>query len=69
MIPVAVRVAMEPDLEALAVELRLRSGRRQTYGLTQLLLAPDDEIDLAARLAGTVERWRAQRASETEGRL
>jgi hypothetical protein len=68
MLPVAIRVAMEPDLEAVAIELRISTGARRTHGLAQLLLTPADAIDLAARLAGTVERWRAQQARDPEGR-
>jgi hypothetical protein len=64
MVPVAIRMAMEPDLESVAVELRVRGGPRRTYGLAQLLLTPSDALELAARLAGTVERWRAERARE-----
>jgi hypothetical protein len=67
MLPVAIRVAMEPDLESGAIELRIRTGARRTDGLAQLLLTPADTIDLAARLAGTVERWRAQQARGRRG--
>jgi hypothetical protein len=67
MVPVAVRVAIEPDLESVAVELRIRGGARRTYGLAQLLLTPNDALELAKRIAGTVERWRAQQAREPEG--
>jgi hypothetical protein len=67
MLPVAVRVTMEPDLECVAIELRVRGGPRRTYGLVQLLLTANDALDLASRLAGTVERWRKQQAREPEG--
>jgi hypothetical protein len=64
MVPVTIGVAMEPDLESVAVELGVRGGPRRTYGLAQLLLTPSDALELATRLAGTVERWRAERARE-----
>ena len=68
MLAVAVRVTLEPDLDAVAIDLRIRTGARRTQGLIQLLLAPDDALDLAARLAGIVERWRAKQAQE-QGQL
>jgi hypothetical protein len=69
MLAVAVRVTLEPDLDVVAIDLRIRTGARRTQGLIQLLLAPDDALDLAARLAGIVERWRAKQAQEQEGQL
>jgi hypothetical protein len=68
MVPVAVRIAMEADVDSVALEIRIRTSARRTHGLAQLLLSPNDAIDLAARLAGVVERWRAQQARDPEGR-
>jgi hypothetical protein len=61
-------IAMESDLGSVALEIRIRTSARDTHGLAQLLMTPDDAIDLAARLAGTVERWRAQQARDPTGR-
>jgi hypothetical protein len=68
MVPAAVWIAMESDLDSVALEIRIRTTARRTHGLAQLLLSPDDAIDLAARLAGTVVRWRVQQAREPGGR-
>jgi hypothetical protein len=69
MLAVALRVTLEPDLDVVAIDLRIRTGARRTQGLIQLLLAPEDALDLAARLAGSVERWRAKQAQEQEGHV
>lgn len=63
MMPVHMTVVAEPELDAVAINFKLKPVAHRaapTCALAQLVIDLDGAVDLAARIVGTVERVRRE---------